>query len=102
MRTVTIRYTVNSTNDKAPHAEEPRDRETITRGSGAAVGRVTGPLTAAKLTRRARESGWARCRVLGRMLGARAARRLSREPLALFLVAIGCLIVIWLRRRFSL
>jgi len=54
MRTVTIRYTVNSTNDKAPHAEEPRDRETITRGSGAAVGRVTGPLTAAKLTRDAR------------------------------------------------
>jgi hypothetical protein len=46
MRTVTIRYTVNSTNDKVPHAEEPRDRETITRGSGTAVGRVTGPLTA--------------------------------------------------------
>jgi hypothetical protein len=43
--TVTIRYTVNGTNDKAPHTEEPRDRETITRGSVVAVGRVTGPLT---------------------------------------------------------
>jgi len=31
--------------------EEPRDRETITRGSGAAVGRSPGPLTAAKPTR---------------------------------------------------
>ena len=46
MRTVMITYTANSTNDKVPQAEEPRDRETITRGSGTAVGRVTGPLTA--------------------------------------------------------
>jgi len=43
--TVTIRYTANGTNDKAPHTEEPRDRETITRGSVVAVGRVTAPLT---------------------------------------------------------
>jgi hypothetical protein len=27
------RYTVNGTNDKAPRTEEPRDRETIMRGS---------------------------------------------------------------------
>jgi hypothetical protein len=43
--TVTIRYTANGTNDKAPHTEEPRDRETITRGSVVAVERVTAPLT---------------------------------------------------------
>jgi len=36
---------VNGTNDKAPHIEEPRDRETITRGSVVAVGWATGPLT---------------------------------------------------------
>lgn len=45
MHTVTIRYTANGTNDKAPYIEEPRDRETITRGSVVAVGRVTAPLT---------------------------------------------------------
>jgi hypothetical protein len=43
--TVTIRYAVNGTNDKAPRTEEPRDRETITRGSVVAVERVTAPLT---------------------------------------------------------
>jgi len=43
--TVTIRYTVNGTTDKAPRTEEPRDREIITRGSVVAVGRATGPLT---------------------------------------------------------
>jgi hypothetical protein len=45
MRTVTIRYTANGTNDKAPHAEEPRDRETITRGFVVAAGRATALLT---------------------------------------------------------
>ena len=44
-RIVTIRYTVNGTNDKVPHAEEPRDRETITRGFVVAVGQATAPLT---------------------------------------------------------
>ena len=44
-RTVTIRYTANGTNDKAPHTEEPRDRETITRGSVVAAGRATALLT---------------------------------------------------------
>jgi hypothetical protein len=43
--TVTIKHTVNGTNDKAPRTEEPRDRETITRGSVVAAGRETSPLT---------------------------------------------------------
>ena len=50
--TVTITYTVNGTNDKAPHVEEPRDRETITRGSVVAAGRVTALLTHSEVDHR--------------------------------------------------
>jgi RNA-directed DNA polymerase len=43
--TVTTRSPANGTNDKAPHIEEPRDRETITRGFVVAVGQSPSPLT---------------------------------------------------------
>jgi hypothetical protein len=59
-RTVTIRYTANGTNDKAPPTEEPRDRETITRGSVVAAGRVTALLTHSGADRESPVKSWVR------------------------------------------